>query len=179
MAKKNGRSCLQSGKKDFFCKSHYCSVYRYLIGGLLCVLSIQPLRWQSYVIVSPNAESIKKGSPLSSIKQRRDLVVPPQQPRILQYDIETNEAVEPQSNSTYSLLPPGTSYEIAADDGDDEESAKVCQFMHEWQTRIYPTCNHAHEINMRPETGSVVFINCENRLRSAMRCECALKPILN
>jgi hypothetical protein len=135
MAKKSGRSSLQSGKKDFFCKSHYCSVYRYLIGGLLCVLSIQPLRWQLYVVVSPEAENI----------QRRDLVVPRQQPRILQYDIETNEGVEPQSNSTFSLQPPGTSYQITADDGDDEESAKVCQFMHEWQTRIYPTCNHAHE----------------------------------
>lgn len=147
--------------KQKCCTQSCC--YKSLIGGLLCLFSIQPLRWQPYLTVPENIENISGDFPFSSFKQGRPLGASRRHPRIIQYDVLKNEAFIPQSNSTYILQPPGVSHKIAADGGDGGESTQGCQFMHDWQTRIYPSCNNAHEINMRPETGSVVFINCETR----------------
>jgi hypothetical protein len=145
-----------------------CGLYgwkTWLVGGIICVLSLRPLRWQLHVDVIP-ATDPERITFVPLPKEPRKLVLP-RHPRVLQYELETNGASRSISDSSLpkEFHRAGKSYEMAhsSDEDDDEESARVCQLMHEWQTRIYPSCNNVHEVNMRPETGSVVFINCEKR----------------
>eukprot|EP00980_Cylindrotheca_fusiformis_P031108 scaffold25830_cov162-Cylindrotheca_fusiformis.AAC.9 len=153
MSTKFGRSSVQSGKKFSFFRSSFPIIILFLGGALL---SIRPIWWQSSSIVPID---IPPALTTPSLKQRLSIVADREYPRVLQHDSVTNEAIRVWSNITYSLGPAAVSYRITTDDN-EEESAKGCQFMHDWQTQTYPTCNDAHEINMRPETGSVVFINC-------------------
>lgn len=138
-----------------------------LMGVIIFLLSCQPLFWQLHAgVISPSGPEYFTLLDLPA--QPKQLLLP-QHPRVLQYTFETNKASRSTSDSSLpkEFHHAGKSYEVAHSSGDSEDS-KTCRVMHDWQTRIYPSCNNVHEINMRPETGSVKFINCEKKMKSCL-----------
>eukprot|EP00980_Cylindrotheca_fusiformis_P031109 scaffold25830_cov162-Cylindrotheca_fusiformis.AAC.10 len=123
-----------------------------LIGGLLCVLSLRPLWWHAHIDVLPLDEL---SFSLPHIQQPRQRAI--HHPRVLRYDFETDRASQSISESSLpeEFQPAAESYEVgSSSSNEDDDESRTCQVMHDWQTRIFPSCNTVHGINMRPETGS-------------------------
>ena len=87
-----------------------------------------------------------------------------QHPRILQFDAESNSVTTLDFETISNLKPAKAPKEASSSSSEEDEYEPTCQPMHEWQTRTFPVCNNVHEVNMRPESGSVVFINCKVQL---------------
>ena len=137
--------------------------------GLISITSILPFQLiPSVDIPSPIEEQINASAnfPKRTLKSASKLVESPsvtqrQHPRVLQFDAETNSATMPRLETIPNLQPGKTPKKAISSSSSEDEYEPTCQPMHEWQTRTYPACNSVHEVNMRPESGSVIFINCK------------------
>ncbi|KAL3939149.1 MAG: hypothetical protein SGBAC_006075 [Bacillariaceae sp.] len=102
-------------------------------------------------------------SNISSASERR-MSSRRQYPRVLHFDAESNSVKIPSLARVPDLKPTKVPKEAISSSSEDDDYEPTCQPMHEWQTRTFPVCNNVHEVNMRPESGSVVFINCKFQL---------------
>ena len=138
------------------------STYIWFIAGLIFFFSVQPLWWQARILSAASTNGAFIDHPQLEIHNTISTFHP--QPRILQLDPEMNKINIIESQISLKLEPPAESYKLSKDDDDNHHSNQVCQPMHDWQTKTYPVCNHLHEIDTRPETGSLHFINCKSFL---------------
>jgi len=147
--------------------SHCCRIMSIL--GLISIASILPFQMVSNVniISSPLEAQIDSSmlSPTISVRKlpngaERRTSSRREYPRILQFDAESNSVTMPNFDTIPNLKFANAPKKAISSSSADEEYEPTCQPMHEWQTRTFPVCNNVHEVNMRPESGSVVFINC-------------------
>lgn len=150
--------------------THCCRIMSIL--GFISIASILPFQMIAKVNNSSPLEAQSNSSmihPTMSIRKlssgsERRMSSRRQYPRILHFDAESNSVTIPSLARMPDLKPAKVPKQAISSSSEDNDYEPTCQPIHEWQTRTFPVCNNVHEVNMRPESGSVVFINCKFQL---------------
>lgn len=151
-------------------RTHCCRITSIL--GFISIASILPFQMIAKVNNSSplEAQIISSMIPLTmsirnlSSEAERRMSSRRKHPRILQYDAESNSVTMPILERIPNLKPAKVPKQAIPSSSEDDNYEPMCHPIHEWQTRTFPVCNNVHEVNMRPESGSVVLINCKFQL---------------